>query len=116
MKHVDEVRGYRRDIFFSPESLYTVSGGTALTNCVVEAVENDWLENEPVLSLRFYYHPYLNPKSISELSEKGQRIYVETTPVGVELNLSLELAQSLIEQIKIKYPDLLKIAQESSSD
>ena len=116
MKDVDAIRGYERDILFNPENLYTTSGGVALTNCVVESVENDWQGNGPVLSLRFYHKPYLNPKVIEELAEKGQRIYNERTQVGVELNLSVELAQSLIEQIQTKWPELLRIAQESSTD
>jgi hypothetical protein len=116
MKDVDEVRGYERYILFNPENLYTTGGGVALTNCVVEALANDWQGKAPVLSLRFYHKPYLNPTLISELAEKGQRIYDETTPVGVELNLSLGLAQSLIEQINAKWPELLRIAQEASSE
>jgi hypothetical protein len=116
MKHVDEVRGYERHILFDPECLYTVGGGIALTNCVVEAVEDDWQGRAPVLSLRFYHKPYLNPKLIAELAEQGQHIYDEKSQVGVELNLSVELAQSLIEQINAKWPELLKIAQESSSE
>lgn len=116
MKDVDEVRGYERHILFNPECLYTVSGGTALTNCVVEAVEDHWQGKAPVLSLRFYHQPYLNRKLIAELAEQGQPIYDEKTPIGIELNLSLELARSLIEQINAKWPELLRLAQESSGD
>jgi hypothetical protein len=116
MKDVDEVRGYQRDILFNPENLYTTSGGTALTNCVVEDKEDDWQLNAPVLSLRFYHKPYLNHKLIAELAEHGQRIYDEKTRVGVELNLSVELAHSLIEQINAKWPELLNIAREESGN
>ena len=86
MKDVDEVRGYEREIRFSPENLYHTSGGIALTNCVVEAKENDWQGRAPVLSLRFYHKPYLNPQIIDELATKGQRIYDEKTPIGIEVS------------------------------
>jgi hypothetical protein len=114
MKDVDEVRGYERHILFNPKNLYTTGGGLALTNCVVEAVENDWQGKAPVLSLRFYHKPYLNPALISELAQGGHRVYDETTQVGVELNLGLELAHSLIEQINAKWPELLRVAQDDS--
>jgi hypothetical protein len=54
MKGVDEVRGYEREILFSLENLYTTGGRIALTNCAVEAIENDWQGRAPVLSLRFH--------------------------------------------------------------
>jgi hypothetical protein len=116
MKDVDEVRGYEREILFNPENLYMVGGGLALSNCVVEAVEDDWQGKAPVLSLRFYHKPYLNRKLIAELAEHGRRIYDEKTPVGVELTLGLELAQSLIDQINVKWPELLRLTQESGSE
>jgi hypothetical protein len=116
MKTIDEVRGYERSILFNPENLYTTSGGSALTNCVVEAVEDDWQGRAPVLSLRFYNKPYLNPKLIEELAAQGRHIYDEKTQIGTEINLGLELAQSLIEQINAKWPELLKIAQEPSCE
>lgn len=80
-----------------------MSGGTPLTNCVVEAAEDGWRNNAPVLSLRFYHKP-------------RNLIYNEQSPVGVELNLSLELAQSMIEQINAKWPELLNIADEESGE
>jgi hypothetical protein len=116
MRHVDAVRGYQRDILFSPESRYTVSGGNALTNCVVEAVENDREGRAPALSLRFYSQPYLNPNLVSELAERGHHVYDEDTPIGVEINLGLEMAQSLIEQISAKWPQLLSLASEEEAD
>jgi hypothetical protein len=116
MKDVDEVRGYEREILFSPENLYHTSGGIALTNCVVEAIENDWQGRAPVLSLRFYHKPYpLNPQIIDELAANGQRIYDEKTPIGVEVTLGLEMAQSLIEQINEEWPELLKSVQDFSN-
>lgn len=116
MKDVDEVRGYERHILFSPENLYTTGGGIALTNCVVEALANDWQGKAPALSLRFYHKPYLNPTLISELAEQGHHIYDETTQVGIELTLSLELANSLIEQINARWPELLRLAQDTSTE
>lgn len=116
MKHVDAVRGYQRDILFSPKCLHTVSGGKALTNCVVEAVENDRERRAPALSLRFYSKPYLNPALVSELAEHGHPVYDEDTASGVEISLGFEMAQSLIEQINTKWPELLRMAQEDASD
>jgi|GEM_PF-4051560 hypothetical protein len=103
MKDVDDVRGYQRDILFNPENQYTKGGGVALTNCVVEATDMDYQLNAPSLSLRFYHKP-------------RKSIYNEDTPVGVDLSLSRELAQSLIDQINAKWPELLKIAQEESEE
>src|ERR1039458_10562187 len=93
MKDVDEVRGYEREILFSPENLYHTSGGIALTNCVVEAIENDSQGRVPVLSFRFYHVPYLNPQIIDELAANGQRIYGEKTPIGIEVTLGLERSE-----------------------
>jgi hypothetical protein len=74
-----------------------------LTNCVVEATDNDYQLNAPSLSLRFYHKP-------------SKSIYNADTPVGVDLSLSRDLAQSLIDQINAKWPELLKIAQEESDN
>jgi hypothetical protein len=103
MKHVDAVRGFQRDILFNPDNLYTTGGGLALTNCVVEADEHDWQGKAPVLSLRFYHKP-------STLAVD------EDTAIGVEISLGLEMAQSLIQQINDKWPELVKMAQEEKSD
>ncbi|MGO9231503.1 MAG: hypothetical protein ACLQKA_20120 [Bryobacteraceae bacterium] len=116
MKDVDEVRGYEREILFNPENLYKTGGGLALTNCVVEAVEDDWQGGAPVLSLRFYHKPYLNPGRIEELAKGGQEIYTDTTPIGIEIALGIEMARSVIEQISEKWPELLRIDRESSSE
>jgi hypothetical protein len=48
MRYVDELRGYEREILFSPENLYDTGGGIELTNCVVEAKEDDWHGRAPV--------------------------------------------------------------------
>lgn len=116
MKHIDAVRGFRRDILFNPECLYTVSGGNPLTNCVVEAVETDRQGHAPVLSLRFYSKPYLDPALVSKLAEHGHPVYDEDTAIGVEINLGLEMARSLLEQINTKWPELQRIVQEQDSD
>lgn len=70
----------------------------------------------PVLSSRFYNKPYLSRKVCEELAEHDQRIYNEKTQIGIEVNLGLEMAQSLIEQINTKWPELLKISEESESE
>ena len=106
MRYVDETRGYEREMCFHPENLYHTGGGIELTNCVVEAKENDWQGRAPVLSLRFYHKPYPNPPVA----------YDDKTPIGIEVTLGVEMAQSLIEQINEKWPDLLTFIHQQSDN
>lgn len=103
MKHIDAVRGLHRDILFDPENRYSRTGALELTNCVVEAVEHDFQVHSPMLSLRFYYKP------------SGLKMDEETS-TGIEINLGLEMAQSLIQQINDRWPELVKIVQDQEAE
>lgn len=116
MKHVDDIRGFERAILFEPRNLYKTSGGVPLTNCVVEVVESDWQGNCPVLSLRFYHKPTYSAEQAQRMAEGGNAPYDEQTPIGTEINLGPEIAQSLIEQIQAQWPQYLKTVNEQAVD
>jgi hypothetical protein len=62
-----------------------------------------------MLSLRFFHKPTY-PHEIANMSaDAGRPLYDEDTPIGVELNLGPEIAQSLIDQIQAKWPDFVRI-------
>jgi hypothetical protein len=103
MKHIDQVRGLVRDIFFESRNLYKTSGANPLTNCVVEIVERDLQGGCPVLSLRFY----LTPSNLA---------YDDETTIGVEISLGGEMASSLVEQIQGKWPKFMEVLREQSED
>src|SRR4051812_27011739 len=108
MKHIDAVRGFQRDILFEPRGGYATSGGVALSDCVVETVEFDWQGQAPALSVRFYNKP-ANGKWVREMDAQGHKQYEEGTPIGIEINLGPELANSLIEQLMTKWPEYLNV-------
>jgi hypothetical protein len=74
VKHVDEVRGFERTIFFESAGGHKTSGGVPLTNCVIEVVENDAQGNCPMLSLRFFHKPVYDAKTARELAESGHPV------------------------------------------
>src|ERR1035441_10286144 len=110
MKTIDDFRGFDREIKFSATGGHATGGGAPLTNCVVEiaddVVETDTVQDDrrPVLSLRFYYKPIYSHRMAEESAKAGRPLEVENTTTGRELNLGLEMAQSLIEQIQAKWP------------
>jgi hypothetical protein len=110
MEDIDAIRGFQRNILFNTTG-YSTSAGVPVTNCVVEVVENDWQGSIPMLSMRFYNRPFHPRKLAEEMAEHGNPAYDEATPIGIELNLSPDLAQSLIEQINGKWPELLRALQ-----
>jgi len=65
----------------------------------------------PVLSLRFYNKPY--PYELANsMAEAGRPAYDENTPIGTEISLGPEIAQSFIAQLKAKWPEFLKVVRE----
>ena len=62
-----------------------------------------------LLPLRFYDKPFYGHKTATESAERGHPLFDAETPIGVEINLGPELAQSLIEQINAQWPQYLQI-------
>jgi hypothetical protein len=112
MKTVDEVRGFEREILFSSTGGYATGGGIPLTNSVIEVKENDSQGRCPVLSLRFYHKPTYPHQFAQECAEAGRALYDENTPIGVEISLGPEAAQSLVEQIQAKWPEFIRVIQD----
>jgi hypothetical protein len=98
---IDEVRGFEQTILFSPTGRYTTDAGLPLTNCVVELKPRDPKALCPVLSFRFYHKP-----------DSPACPYDDDTPIGVEIKLGPELAQSIYEQLRDKWPKFLRAVQE----
>jgi hypothetical protein len=113
MKTVDEVRGLEREILFSSTGGYATGGGLPLTNCVIEVKRHDgqW-GNNPMLSLRFYHKPDYPHQIAQESAEAGRPLYDDNTPIGVEINLGLEIAHSLIEQMQTQWPEFIRVLQD----
>jgi hypothetical protein len=101
VKTIDEVRGFERKILFSSTGGYTTDAGLPLTNCVVEVKGRDPQARCPVLSFRFYYKPDVSACP-----------YDDDTPIGVEVGLGPELAQSLYEQWRDKWPESVRAVKE----
>lgn len=116
MKDVDEVRGFERAILFEPTGGYKTSGGVPLTNCVIEIKENDWQGRCPMLSLRFFNKPSYSGERARELAERGFPVYNDETPIGTEINLGPEIAQSLMEQLQAQWPQYVKTVQDQGLD
>jgi hypothetical protein len=87
-----------------------------LTNCVVEVVEYDFDGRCPMLSLRFYYKPIYSGKMAQELADSGHPVVDDETPIGMEITLGPEMAQSLMEQLQAQWPQYLKTVQEQATD
>jgi hypothetical protein len=119
MRDVDGVRGYERSILFEPSGGHKTTGGTPVTNCVVEVLADDhafvgfervqgekrpiFRSNGPALSLRFYFKP--------------SRLKVdEETPIGVEVTLAPELSLSLIQQLRDRWPDFEHLIQQDLAE
>jgi hypothetical protein len=113
VKTIDDVRGFEREIKLTGKGGYTTGGGVPLTNCVVEVKKHDgqW-GNNPMLSLRFYHKPDYPYQIAQESADAGRLLYDEDTPIGVELNLGAEIAQSLIEQMHAKWPEYVRVIQD----
>jgi len=101
MKGIDEVRGFERTILFSSTGGYTTSAGLALTNCVVEVKDRDAQAVCPVLCIRCYYK-----------AEFPACAYDDDTPIGVEVKLGAEIAQSLFEQLRDRWPEFVRAHQD----
>ena len=46
------------------------------------------------------------------MAEAGRPAYDENTPIGTEISLGPEIAQSFIAQLKAKWPEFLKVVRE----
>jgi hypothetical protein len=104
MKHIDEVRGFTRSILVGDEPGQNTRESMNLANCVVEVLERDTCGDCPLLSLRFYARPYYGYKLATESAQQGRPLYDADAPIGVEINVGPELAQSLFEQINAQWP------------
>jgi len=112
MKTVDDVRGFEREIKFTATGGHATGGAVPLTNCVVEVKEIDFEGRCPMLSLRFYHKPTYPHQIAQESAGAGRPLYDEDTPIGVEISLGSELAQSLNEQIQAKWQEFVRLSQD----
>jgi hypothetical protein len=104
MKQLDDVRGFTRSILVGDEPGQNTRESLNLANCVVEILERDPGRRCPLLSLRFYARPYYGYKLATESAQQGRPLYDADAPIGVEIDLGPELAQSLFEQINAQWP------------